>query len=126
MKATVNTTLNDQSRHPLLKKVYMKIFLTAFIILGCGFVVISITSFIPRPSLYDPEYEIYQYLMQTSLAVAKLLIEIGLALFSVSSFLGAITEISITDNIKRGMMIASGISILGLVIVFIYPVIYIY
>jgi hypothetical protein len=64
--------------------------------------------------------------MQTSLAVAKLLIEIGLALFSVSSFLGAITDISISDGTKRGMMIASGISILGLVIVLIYPTIHIY
>ncbi|MHA2289116.1 MAG: hypothetical protein ACXABG_10050 [Promethearchaeota archaeon] len=121
-----NVTSSDQARQPLLKKRYLKIFLTAFIVLVCGFAVISIASFIPRPSLYDPAYEIYQYLMQTSLAVAKLLIEIGLALFSVSSFIGALTDRSVSDNVKRGMMIASGIAILGLVVVFIYPVIYIY
>ena len=64
--------------------------------------------------------------MQDSYTIAKLLIEIGLGLFSVSSFLGAISDRSIADNVKRGMMIASGISILGLVVVFVYPSVYIF
>ena len=49
-----------------------------------------------------------------------------IVLLSASSFLGAITDIDLSDNIQKGMMIASGISILGLVLVFIFPGMYIY
>lgn len=122
----VNTTSNDQDRQAVLKRGYIKIFLTAFIVLFCGFVVISIASFIPRPSYSDPDYGDYQNLMRSFSVLTKLLVEIGLSLFSVSSFLGAITDVNIADNVKRGMMVASGISILGLVIVFIFPGLYIY
>ena len=118
--------LNDQDRQTVLKRGYVKIFLTAFIVLFCGFVVISIVSFIPRPSYSDPDYGDYQNLIRSVSVLAKLLIEIGLSLFSVSSFLGAITDANIADNVKRGMMVASGISVLGLVIVFIFPGLYIY
>jgi len=120
------SNLNDQDRQTVLKRGYVKIFLTAFIVLFCGFVVISIVSFIPRPSYSDPDYEDYQNLMRSFSILTKLLIEIGLSLFSVSSFLGAITDANIADNVKRGMMVASGISVLGLVIVFIFPGLYIY
>ena len=122
----VKSSLNDQDRQTVLKRGYVKIFITAFIILFCGFVVISIASFIPRPSYSDPDYGDYQNLIRSVSVLAKLLIEIGLSLFSVSSFLGAITDANIADNIKRGMMVASGISVLGLVIVFIFPGLYIY
>lgn len=121
-----NPTTDEQYREPLLKKAYIKIFISAFCILICGFVIISIVSLIPRPSFGDPNYSDYQNLMLNSYTLAKLFIEIGLALFSVSSFLGAISDNIIADNVKRGMMIASGISILGLVIVFIYPGFYIF
>ena len=122
----VKSSLNNQDRQTVLKRGYVKIFITAFIILFCGFVVISIASFIPRPSYSDPDYGDYQNLIRSVSVLAKLLIEIGLSLFSVSSFLGAITDANIADNIKRGMMVASGISVLGLVIVFIFPGLYIY
>ena len=120
------SNLNDQDRETVLKRGYVKIFLTAFIVLFCGFVVISVVSFIPRPSYSDPDYGDYQNLIRSVSVLAKLLIEIGLSLFSVSSFLGAITDANIADNVKRGMMVASGISVLGLVIVFIFPGLYIY
>ena len=122
----VKSSLNNQDRQTVLKRGYVKIFLTAFIVLFCGFVVISIVSFIPRPSYSDPDYGDYQNLIRSVSVLAKLLIEIGLSLFSVSSFLGAITDANIADNVKRGMMVASGISVLGLVIVFIFPGLYIY
>ena len=126
VKAIAKTTIDEQDRESLLKKHYVKIFISAFCILFSGFVVITVVSLIPRPSYGDPGYSDYPTLMQNSYIIAKLLIEIGLALFSISSFLGAITDKSIADNVKRGMMIASGISILGLVIVFVYPGLYVY
>ena len=122
----IKISSNDQYRQPLLKKGYVKISLIAFIVLICGFIVISVMSFISRPSYSDPGYEDYLNLVRVSSALSKLLIEVGLALLSASSFLGAITDTSLSDHVKRGMMIASGISILGLVIVFIFPGIYIY
>jgi hypothetical protein len=61
-----------------------------------------------------------------SSGLAKLLIEIGLGFLSASSFLGALTDTYLSENVKKGMMIASGITIIGLVIVFIFPGIYIY
>ena len=119
-------TVDEQHREPFLKKTYIKIFICAFCVLGCGLVLISIVSLIPRPSYGDPGYSNYLKVMQDSYTIAKLLIEIGLGLFSVSSFLGAISDRSIADNVKRGMMIDSGISILGLVVVFVYPSVYIF
>jgi uncharacterized membrane protein (DUF485 family) len=120
------TSNNERHRRLLLKRGYIIIFLIAFIVLICGFVVISIALFAPRPSYGDPNYAGYQTLMKNSSTLAKLLIEIGLSLFSVSSFLGAIFDPNIADTVKRGMMVASGISLLGLVIVFISPAIYVF
>lgn len=126
MKVIAKTTIDEQYRESLLKKPYVRIFISAFCILFSGFAVIAVVSLIPRPSYGEPGYSDYPKLMQDSYILSKLIIEIGLALFSISSFLGAITDKSIADNVKRGMMIASGVSILGLVIVFVYPGLYVY
>lgn len=126
MNQIEEVTSGDRYHQPLLKKWYVIMFLFAFAVLIFGFIVISLMSFIPRPSYSDPGYEDYQNLVRMSSGLAKLLIEVGLGFLSASSFLGALADNSLSENVKKGMMIASGISILGLVIVFIFPGLYIY
>jgi hypothetical protein len=123
VKTITAATLESRSFHTVFKKGYIKLFLIALSILMCGLVIMTIISIIPQPSYLDPGYENYQNIVKINSALAKLFVEIGLVLFSVSSFIGAITDRDLTDNVKRGMMIASGISILGLTIVFLYPII---
>ena len=63
MEKLEKVSSNDKYRQPPLKKRYVIMFLIAFIVLVCGFLVLSIMSFIPRSSYGDPGYDDYLNLM---------------------------------------------------------------
>ncbi|MFW9772751.1 MAG: hypothetical protein ACFFFB_17960 [Candidatus Heimdallarchaeota archaeon] len=100
----------------LLKKKYVWIFLSSLALMIVGFVITSIANFIPPVSFGDPGYDEYTFLMQIFSTSATLFQNIGIVLFSLSIFIGALVDETISPEVKRGMIIASALGIIALVI----------
>ena len=106
----------SNSDRKLTSKGYVKIFILSILFFLAGFVVITVANIIPRISYGDPGYDEYIYLM-TVLSTASVLVQnIGIVLFSVATFLGALTDESLSGEVKRALIIASGIGIVALVL----------
>jgi len=94
-------------------KGHVKIFVLAIILIIVAAFIMSSTSFITDDGLSKGEYKL---LMERLTGVSKLLTQIGIALFSFSTFIGAISDESITNEVRRGMAIAAGMGILAIVL----------
>jgi len=96
-----------------LTKGYVRIFILCVVLFIIAFILTTIISFLPS-DFGDPED--YLELTGKISSVSTLLQSIGILLFSLSTFLGAITDDRISKEVKRGMAIASAIGIVALVI----------
>jgi hypothetical protein len=79
-------------------------------------VVTTVASIIPSIDYGDPGYDEYQYLMTIISSASTLVQNIGIVLFSVATFLGAVTAESLSVEVRRALAIASGIGIIALVL----------
>jgi len=116
----------ESYREPLLKKGYIKIFTVGIILIIGGFITSSLFGIIPRPDYYDVGYDNYINLMRIFLSISRLFLQIGLALFIFSFFIGGLTDRTLSDNVRKGMILASGVAIFGLVILMLYSSVMIY
>ena len=73
----------------------------------------SLTIFLTQEGLPEEDYDL---LIARLDATHVLLIQIGIGLFSLAIFLGAISNESLSTELRRGMVIAAGVGILALVI----------
>ncbi len=106
----------SNSDRKLIRKGYVKIFILSILLLLAGFVVTTVANIVPRIDYGDPGYDEYIYFM-TILSSASVLVQnIGIVLFSVATFLGALTDESLSGEVKRALVIASGIGIVALVL----------
>ena len=106
----------SNSDRKLIKNGYVKIFILSILFFLTGFVVTTVANIIPNISHGDPGYDEYAYLM-TILSTASILVQnIGIVLFSVATFLGALTDESRSKEVKQALIIASGIGIVSLVL----------
>ena len=106
----------SNSERRLIRKRYVIIFISSILLLLAGFVVTTVANIIPRPDYMDPGYDDYVNLM-TILSSASILVQnIGIVLFSVATFIGALTDDSLSNEVKRALVIASGIGIFALVL----------
>jgi len=99
-----------------LKKGYIIIFILGIISLLTGFVLASVAGFIPSVSWGDPGYEEYIDLITNLVTLSTLFLNLGLGLFLTSTFVGAMTDKRFSIEVKRGMLIASVLGIIALVI----------
>jgi len=106
----------DSSLKSNLKKGYVKIFLVFVIVIIVGFIIRSWTSWIPEPDWGDPIRDDYEYLMTWLATLAILLQNIGIALFSFATFLGAIADRNLSKEVRTGLAIASGLGMIALII----------
>ncbi len=113
-------------RENLLKKNYIKIFIVGIVLIIAGFITSSLFGIIPRPSYSDPGYDDYINLLRIFTSISRLFLQIGMVLFILSFFIGALTDRTLSDNVKKGMILASGVAIFGLVILIMYSTIMIY
>jgi len=111
-----NSNSRDLIRKPIYKKGYVLIFVLGIISIIVGLSITTAITFIPSKSSMDPDYDDYIKLMQRLPSVSILFQNIGIALFSVSTFIGAITDETLSREVKRGMIITSGIGIVALVL----------
>ena len=106
----------SNSDRKLINNGYVKIFILSILFFLAGFVVTTVANIIPKISFGDPGYDEYIYLM-TILSTASILVQnIGIVLFSVATFLGALTDESLSKEVKQALIIASGIGIVSLVL----------
>ncbi|UCC20249.1 MAG: hypothetical protein JSV62_02890 [Promethearchaeota archaeon] len=106
---------NDISRESIFKKGFMKIFIIGISLLIIGFIFSFISNIIPRVYYTDPGYDDYLYLMRFLSSLLRLFIQTGIVLFSLSSFIGAMVDRTLSNSIKKGMVIASGVALVALV-----------
>jgi hypothetical protein len=79
-------------------------------------VITTVANIIPSIDYGDPGYDDYDYLMTVLASSSTLVQNIGIVLFSVSTFLGAVTAESLSIEVRRALAIASGIGIVALVL----------
>ncbi|MFX1592998.1 MAG: hypothetical protein ACFFB6_02845 [Promethearchaeota archaeon] len=126
MKSISEPNSSESYRIPLLKKGYIKIFTSGIILLVAGFTTLSLFNMIPRPAYGDPAYYDFYNLMRFFSSLSRLFLQIGMVLIILSLFIGALTDRTLSENVKRGMMIASGAAMFGLIILMIYSLVMYY
>jgi len=106
----------SNSDRKIIRKGYVKIFILSILFFLASFVVTTVANIIPRISYGDPGYDEYVYLT-TILSTASVLVQnIGIVLFPVATFLGALTDESLSKEVRQALVIASGIGIVSLVL----------
>lgn len=119
----------NSEKRAVLKKGYVIIFILGIASLLTGFVLASVVGFIPSVKFGDPGYEEYIDLITNLGTLSTLFQNIGLGLFILSTFVGAMTDKRFSIEDKRGMLISSVLGIIALVIfnyLFIYIILVIY
>lgn len=114
----------NSERRAVFKRGYVIIFILGIISLLTGFLLESVIGFIPSLSWGDPGYEEYNDLITKLGTFSTLFLNLGLGFFLISTFVGAMTDKRFSIEVKRGMLIASVLGIITLVI-FNYLIMYI-
>jgi hypothetical protein len=114
--------LKEIDRESIFEKKYMKIFRLGILLLIIGIILTSISSLYSTFSDADTMEE-YETLLRTLGAIStftRLTLQLGMVLFSLSTFMGAIIEKTLSDQVRRGMVFASSMAIIGLVLITIF------
>ena len=99
-----------------IKNGYVVVFSLSVLLLLTGFIITTVANIIPSIDYGDPGHDEYEYSMIVLSSVSTLVQNIGIVLFSVSTFLGAVTAESLSIEVRRALAIASGIGIVALVL----------
>jgi len=99
-----------------IKNGYVLVFSLSILFLLTGFVITTVANIIPSIDYGDPGFDEYEYSMTVLSSLSTLVQNIGIVLFSVSTFLGAVTAESLSIEVRRALAIASGIGIVALVL----------
>ena len=116
MRFISNLNSRESTGKSNLKKGYVIVFLVFIILIIVGGIILSITRLIPSVDWGDPGYDEYITLTTNLATVSVLFQNIGITLFSLSTFLGAITDERLSKEVRRGMVIASGIGVIALLV----------
>ena len=91
----------NSEKRAVLKRGYVIIFILGIISLLTGFLLESVFWFIPSVFLFIP--------------ISRFFLNLGLGLFFISTFIGAMTDKRFSIEVKRGMLIASVLGIIALI-----------
>lgn len=117
MKFISELNSREVSLKPNIKKSYVIVFIIFIILVIVSATLLSTTRLIPDVGYGEPGYEAYQDLVNNLTTVSVLLQNIGISFFSLSTFLGAITDQNLSKEVRRGMIIASGIGVIALLVI---------
>lgn len=117
-----NSNSIEPNRSSIFKKGYVKIFILGINLLFIGFILNTSIYLIPIVSYLEAGYYDYVKLLRSISSVSLLFRQIGVLLFTASSFIGALSDLRISGEVKRGMMIASGMGILAIIIMTLFPI----
>jgi hypothetical protein len=94
-------------------KGYVKVIAVSIIIIIVAAFLLSMESFIDENAYSAEEYSL---IIERLGATYTLLIKIGIGLFSLAIFIGAITDGSLSTELRRGMIITASLGVLALVL----------
>ncbi|MFW9881291.1 MAG: hypothetical protein ACFFG0_50145 [Candidatus Thorarchaeota archaeon] len=94
-------------------KGYIKVIAISIIIIIVAAFLLSMENFINENAYTGEEYDL---IIERLGATYTLLIKIGIGLFSLAILIGAITDRSLSTELRRGMIIAAGLGVLALVL----------
>ena len=97
-------------------KIHMKFFMSGGILIFIGIILISIPGFVPTPESHTGEYLIYSNVVDILATIRRLLVNAGLLLIASGLFLGASLNENLSEHAQRGMYIAMGLVLFGLVL----------
>jgi len=119
--------LKESDRESVFKKNYMKIFALSIILLIVGIIIASIGRIYSINVDIDTseEYENYIKTMGTIFTLTGLTLQLGIVLFSLSTFMGAAVDKTLSGEVRRGMVFASSMAIIGLVLLMMFQGIFI-
>ena len=128
MKKISNSSSEEPNRKSTFEKGYMKVFTSSIVFLILGIILLSIGNLII--TFADPQTpqmaEDYLKTISALNVFANLFLQLGMVIFSLSTFLGAVRDTTLSGDVRKGMAAASAIGILALGIMMISIVIFPY
>ena len=116
MKKISNSRSEEPIRRSVSNESYVKVFISSIVLLILGILVASISSLIIAYA--DPQTqeaaELILAIYASVATLSTLLLQIGMVLFSLSFFLGAVRGETLSGDVRKGMAVASAIGILAL------------
>lgn len=119
--------LKESDRESVFEKNYMKIFALSIILLIVGIIIVSIGRIYSINVDIDTseEYENYIKTMASISTLTGLTLQLGIVLFSLSTFMGAAVDKTLSGEVRRGMVFASSMAIIALVLLMIFQGIFV-
>lgn len=128
MKKISNSSSEEPNRKTTFEKGYMKVFTSSIVLLILGIILLSIGNLII--TFADPQTpqmaEDYLRTISALNVFANLFLQLGMVIFSLSTFLGAVRDTTLSGDVRKGMAAASAIGILALGIMMMSIVIFPY
>lgn len=117
MKFISELNSRELSLKSSIKKGYVRVFLIFIILVIVAAILLSTVSLIPDVDWGEPGYDAYLDLTNNLTTISVLLQNIGITFFSLATFLGAITDQNLSIEVRKGMIIASGIGVIALLVI---------
>jgi hypothetical protein len=128
VKKISNSSSEEPNRKTTFEKGYMKVFTSSIVFLILGIILLSIGNLII--TFADPQTqqmaEDYLRTISALNVFANLFLQLGMVIFSLSTFLGAVRDTTLSGDVRKGMAAASAIGILALGIMMMSIVIFPY
>ncbi len=119
-----SNSIEPDYRNSIFKKGYVKIFILGINLLFIGFILTTSIYLIPVVTFLKAGYDDYVKLLRYISSVSLLFRQLGVLLFTASCFIGALSDVRLSGEVKRGMMFASSIGILAIILMTIFPIYY--
>jgi len=118
----ISIKLENMDRESIFEKKYIKIFGLAIILIIIGIILMSVgriyTSFTDVDTM--EEYEDFIRTLAIISTFTILTLQLGMVLFALSTFMGAIVDKTLSEEVRRGMVFATSMAIIGLVLIMIF------
>ncbi|MFX1454988.1 MAG: hypothetical protein ACFFDB_06395 [Promethearchaeota archaeon] len=110
------------SARSLLEKKYMKIFVSGVILLIAGIAFLLVGRIYTTFAEYStmPEMEAYLKVRGLISTFMVLFLTLGIAIFTLSTFMGGVVDDSLSPEVRRGMIFASSMAIIALALILIF------
>jgi hypothetical protein len=113
VKKISNSSSEEPNSRSTFEKGYMKAFISSIVLLILGIIIMSIGNILL--ALADPQSSAEaEFLMRTILTLStgsRFFLQLGMVIFSLSTFLGAVRDTTVSGEVRKGMAAASAIGI---------------
>ena len=97
------------------EKDYLKIFVVSILLLIVGIILIFATNIYITYTDLSTRSEVRNY--RSLVTFTQLFLQLGMILFAVSTFLGGLRDDTLSPEVRKGMIFASSVAMVGFVVV---------